>query len=45
VKMTAAKRFRKIEIAGLLARYQGLQLLPSSGTTTLISERALEQDA
>jgi hypothetical protein len=35
--MTGAERFRKSEIAALLARYEGLQLLPSSGTTTVIA--------
>lgn len=37
MKTTAAERFRRSEIAELLARYDGLRLLPSIGMTTRIA--------
>lgn len=37
MKETAAKRFLRSQIAELLARYEGLRLLPSSGMTTRIA--------
>lgn len=37
MKETAAERFRRSEIAELLARYDGLHLLPSVGMTTRIA--------
>ena len=37
LKTTAAERFRRSEIAELLARYDGLRLLPSIGMTTRIA--------
>jgi hypothetical protein len=36
MKLTAAERFSRSEIAELLARYEGLHILPSIGTTTSI---------
>lgn len=37
MKTTAAERFRRSEIAQLLARYEGLRLLPGIGMTTRIA--------
>jgi hypothetical protein len=37
MKLTTAERFRRSEIVELLARYDGLRLLPSFGTTTRIA--------
>ena len=37
MKVTTAERFRRSEIAELLARYDGLRLLPSSGMTMCIA--------
>jgi len=37
MKLTAAERFRRSNIAELLVRYDGLRLFPSSGMTTCIA--------
>jgi hypothetical protein len=37
MKKTTPERFRRSEIVALLARYDGLRLLPSIGTTTRIA--------